>query len=189
MSNNFCRTAVLKKIYEFSVHSLLNVWNQFKLLFFPSCLFYVCVLTRWGLLFCCLLFALDFTPLYSPTYESGFARTSWLTAHPLNPLWSASPLTGGSRDMSCGIHRTLYWGRRDDGESVGVIGAGVIGADQVDALQLFFFTYLEKSLPEEHWKANKSWILSCREVSKLVFIKHSHIQLEASWSVGSSSCL
>lgn len=90
-----------------------------------------------------LLFALYFIPLHSPTYESGFARTSWLTTHPLNTLWSASPLTGGSRDTSCGLHSKLSWGRRDDGDSVGVIGAGVIGADQVDALQLFFvFFYI-----------------------------------------------
>ena len=74
-----------------------------------------------------------------------------LTTHPLDTLWSASPLTRGSRDTSCGLHSKLSWGRRDDDDSVGVIGAGVIGADQVDALPLFFFfTYLEKSLPEEH---------------------------------------
>ena len=139
----------------------------------------MCAYALWSLIlsstFCPFLYTAPFT-----THESGFARTSWLTTHPFNTPWSATPLTGGSRDTSCGIHRTLSWGRRDDRDSVGVIGAGVIGADQVGALQLSFFTYLEKSLPEEHWKASKSWILSCRVVSKLVLIKHSHFQLEAS---------
>lgn len=57
--------------------------------------------------------------------------------------------------MSCGIHRTLYWGRRDDGESVGVIGAGVIGADQVDALQLFFFYIFREELTRRTLKGKQ----------------------------------
>ena len=74
MWNDFCRTAVLRKKYmNFCVYSLLNVWNHFKLLCFPVFLFYVCVFTRCGLSFCCLLFALYFIPLHSPTWESGFA--------------------------------------------------------------------------------------------------------------------
>ena len=50
MSNDFCRTAVLRKKYmNFCVYSLLNVWNHFKLPCFPVFCFYVCVFTRCGL--------------------------------------------------------------------------------------------------------------------------------------------
>ena len=45
MSNDFCRTAVLRKKYmNFCVYSLLNVWNHFKLLCFPVfCFMSVCL--------------------------------------------------------------------------------------------------------------------------------------------------
>lgn len=45
MSNDFCRTAGLRKKYRnFCVYSLLNVWNHFKLLCFPVfCFMSVCL--------------------------------------------------------------------------------------------------------------------------------------------------
>ena len=155
VSNNFCRTAVLKKKEEFFCAFALKCLKSVQTPIFPQ--FFVlcmCADALWSLIlsstFCPFLYTAPFT-----THESGFARTSWLTTHPFNTPWSATPLTGGSRDTSCGIHRTLSWGRRDDRDSVGVIGAGVIGADQVGALQLFFFYIFRKELTRRTLKGKQ----------------------------------
>ena len=104
------------------------------------------------------------------------------TESSLLPL-SAGPLTGGEAFGTCHAVRRWRHGSSDCGCRSGRCIA-------------IFFTYLKKKLPEEHLKANESWIWSCRGVRKLVSTSHFHLPYSyaakyvawSTWLVGSSSC-